>query len=229
MNADHERFAQWDAAYLLGALSATDRLDYEAHLARCPECRAAVAEVAPTLGLLSRVSPERASSLLHDAEPESPAVEHRARVLSLAVARQRRRRIWIVGVAAAAIIAVASIGIPFATGLLQPPSKTVALEQVIDAPLSASVTLADVAWGTRIDMTCAYGSSGDAPEDGWAYAMVVVSDDGTESVLSTWRARPGSTAKLSAGTELPASGIAAVEIRSVRTGEVLMRTGVDAL
>jgi hypothetical protein len=230
MNADHERFAEWDAAYLLGALSAADRLEYEAHLARCPECRAAVGEVAPTLGLLSRVSPERASSLLHAAEPESPPAEHRAHVLSLAAARRRRRRrTWIVGVAAAVVIAVTSVAVPLASQLLQPPARTVALEQVIDAPLSASVTLADVAWGTRIDMTCAYGPGGDAPADGWAYAMVVVADDGTESVLSTWRARPGSTAKLSAGTELPASGIAAVEIRSVRTGEVLMRTGVDAL
>lgn len=230
MNADHERFAEWDAAYLFGALSAADRLAYEEHLARCPECRAAIGEVAPTLGLLSRISPERAQSLLLATEPESPPAEHRARVLSFAQAQQRRRRrTWIIAAAAAAVIAVTAVGVPVASTLLQPPSRTVALEQVIDAPLSASVTLADVAWGTRLDMTCVYGSSADAPADGWAYAMVVVSDDGTESVLSTWRARPGTTAKLSAGTALPASGIAAVEIRSVRTGEVLMRTDADAL
>ncbi|WP_337002458.1 MULTISPECIES: zf-HC2 domain-containing protein [unclassified Microbacterium] len=229
MTADHARFAEWDAAYVLGALSAADRAEYEAHLAHCPQCRAAIGEIAPTLGLLSRVAPERAESLLGATDMQEPAPEHRARVLSLATARaQRRRRVWIAGLAAAAAIVVAAVAVPIVSSQLRPPSTTVALEQVIDAPLEASVTLTDVAWGTRIDMTCDYGAEGDAPADGWAYALVVIGDDGTESVLSTWRAHPGTTARLSAGTELPASGISAVEIRAVDSGRVLMRSAVDA-
>jgi hypothetical protein len=243
MNADHARYNEWDAAYVLGALSAADRAEFEAHLSRCAECRTSIAEIAPTLGLLSRVAPERADSLLRTADaatagpetagpetpgPATPGPDHRARVLSLAAARaRRRRRAWVAGLAAAAVIVVAAVAVPIMSAQLRPPTTTIALEQVIDAPLTATVDLTDVAWGTRIDMACDYGSEGDAPANGWAYALVVVSDDGVESVLSTWRAHPGTTARLSAGTDLPASDIAAVEIRSVDSGNVLMRSSVD--
>lgn len=233
MNADHARYNEWDAAYVLGALSAAERDEFEAHLSQCAECRTAIAEIGPTLGLLSRVAPERAESLLRTADAETPAPEtpgpaHRARVLSLAAARsRRRRRAWVAGLAAAAAIVVAAVAVPIVSAQLRPPSTTIALDQVIDAPLTATVDLTDVAWGTKIDMACDYGSEGDAPAKGWAYALVVVSDDGVESVLSTWRAHPGTTARLSAGTELAASDIAAVEIRSVDSGNVLMRSSVD--
>lgn len=228
MNADHARYAEWDAAYVMGALSAADRAAFEAHLAQCAQCRAAVAELAPIPGLLSRVAPERAESLLRAADAEAPAPEHRTHVLSLAAARsRRRRRAGVAGIAAAAAIVIAAVAVPLVSTQLRPPATTIALEQLIGAPLTATVDLTDVAWGTRIDMTCAYGESGDAPADGWVYALVVVTDDGTESVLSTWRAHPGTTARLSAGTELAASDIASVEIRSVDSGTVLMRSPVD--
>lgn len=228
MNADHERFADWDAAYLLGALSATDRASFEGHLAGCAHCRSAIGEIAPTLGLLSRVAPERAVSMLQGPTPEAPAPEHREQVISFAAAQDlRRRRTWIVGLAAAAAIIVAAVALPVTTALRTPDSRTFALEQVIDAPLTATVSIADVAWGTRIDMTCAYGRSDRAPADGWVYALVVIADDGTESVLSTWRARPETTARLSAGTDLASADIAAVEIRGVASGDVLMRTTVE--
>lgn len=224
----HERYADWDAAYLLGALSASDRAEYEAHLEDCGICRVAIAEIAPTLGLLARVPAERAEAMLQTSETESPAPEHRVRVLSFAAARaRRRRRGGILGLSAAAVIVAVAIAVPITSSLMRAPTTTVALEQVIDAPLTATVDLAEVAWGTRIDMTCSYGPATDAPADGWAYALVVVGDDGTESVLSTWRAYPGTTARLSAGTELAASDIASIEIRSVVTGDVLMRSPAD--
>ena len=40
MNPDHARFAEWDAAFVLGALSASERREYEAHLQDCDLCRA---------------------------------------------------------------------------------------------------------------------------------------------------------------------------------------------
>ena len=58
MNPDHASYAAWDAAYVLGALSPSDRRAYEGHLEQCGLCRAAISEIAPTLGLLSRVAPE---------------------------------------------------------------------------------------------------------------------------------------------------------------------------
>lgn len=39
------RYAMWDAAYVLGSLSAADRREFEAHMANCPACRDAVADL----------------------------------------------------------------------------------------------------------------------------------------------------------------------------------------
>jgi carotenoid cleavage dioxygenase-like enzyme len=46
-------YAVWDAAYVLGSLSDSDRREYEAHLEGCVECRAAVTELAAVSPLLS--------------------------------------------------------------------------------------------------------------------------------------------------------------------------------
>ena len=50
---DDHHYAMWDAAYVLGSLSASDRREFEGHMAGCPACREAVAdecgiEVTPT-------------------------------------------------------------------------------------------------------------------------------------------------------------------------------------
>ena len=39
MNPDHAHFAEWDSAYVLGALSPADRREYEEHLETCEQCR----------------------------------------------------------------------------------------------------------------------------------------------------------------------------------------------
>jgi carotenoid cleavage dioxygenase-like enzyme len=46
-------YAMWDAAYVLNALSDSDRREYEAHLEGCVECRIAVTELAAVSPLLS--------------------------------------------------------------------------------------------------------------------------------------------------------------------------------
>ncbi|HUB57421.1 MAG TPA: AAA family ATPase [Mycobacterium sp.] len=50
---DGDKYAQWDAAYVLGSLSETDRREFEAHLPECRECRDAVAELSGMPALLS--------------------------------------------------------------------------------------------------------------------------------------------------------------------------------
>ena len=57
------RYADWDAAYVLGSLSAADRQEYEGHLAQCPSCREAVAELAGMPGLLAQVPAGEALAL----------------------------------------------------------------------------------------------------------------------------------------------------------------------
>ncbi|MET0734804.1 MAG: zf-HC2 domain-containing protein [Microbacterium sp.] len=223
MNPEHPRFADWDAAYVLGALSAPDRLAYESHLEECPECRHAIAELTSTVGLMSRLPPESVARSA-DAGPDSLTSQG---LVDLAAQRSRRRtRTWWIAAAAAVLIVVAAVATPIAIGLRDDPM--VAMASVSDVPLEASVSLAPVGWGTRVTLECSYPDVyvQDAPEDGWTYSLAIVGTDGESSSVSTWRAAPGTSARLSAGTALAVDDIAAVEIRSAR-GDVLMRYDLE--
>ncbi len=50
---DGDKYAQWDAAYVLGALSEMDRREFDAHLGECPACREGVTELSGVPALLS--------------------------------------------------------------------------------------------------------------------------------------------------------------------------------
>jgi len=232
MNDDHERLSMSDGAYVLGALCASDRAEFEAHLAVCAICRASVAELAPTAGLLSRLSPERARALSPTTGPiplAAPDPSLRGRVVEVA-RRRRKRRITVWTLAASiALVAVAVPSVFAVNSAMQQSAGTVyALDDVAGAPLEASVKLTSAPWGTRIDLVCQYtGQVLDAPPGGWPYALAITDDSGTTSVLSTWRADPGSTTELSAGTDLSASNIGAVEIRSLDGDTVVMRREFD--
>ncbi|SDO84983.1 Putative zinc-finger [Microbacterium sp. ru370.1] len=227
MNVDHERLSSGDGAYVLGALSGPDRAEFEAHLAECAQCRTAVAELAPTAGLLSRLSAERAraiGSTTGSVPLPAPGPALRSRVLDTARRRGRRRRVgWVL----AASIALVAIAVPSAvavTSAVQSSGTVYALDDVAGAPLEASVKLTSAPWGTRIDLVCQYtGEVLDAPPGGWPYALAITDDSGTTSVLSTWRAGPGSTTELSAGTDLAAADIGSVEIRTLDGDTVVMR------
>lgn len=65
MSAD--RYVEWDAAYVLGALAPDERAEFEQHLAGCDRCRAAVGELAGMPGLLTQVPPVEALAM--DADP----------------------------------------------------------------------------------------------------------------------------------------------------------------
>ena len=233
MNPDHARFAEWDAAYVVGALSSGDRRQFEEHLADCEECRRGVAELSPTVGLMSRVSPERARSI--DAEPEEtvgvvgPDSSVREHVVSVARQRTvRRSRIWWAAAAAAVVLVIAGIAVPV-TIARTAPTASFALEAVADVPIEASVRLSSVEWGTRIELECRYtsGDGGSGPAEGRPYALAVIGSDGVTTNVSTWRALPGRVARLSAGTALDVSDIAAIEIRSIASGRLLMRYDLD--
>lgn len=227
MSTDHVHFADWDAAYLVRALDAGDRRAYESHLDECRQCREALADLAPTLGLLARVSPDRAESLLAPEAGIGPDPVVRARVVAHGVRARRRRRVfaWGSGLAAAAVLAVViAVAVTSSIAPVDRGEDVVALQPVSDVPLTATVALTDVAWGTRIEMECHYGENPDpyAPDKEWPYVLVVTSTEGTTSELSSWRAGPGSTARLEAGTALDRADIAAIEVRAV-DGRVLLR------
>lgn len=228
MNADHTLYAQWDSAFVLGALSPSDRRRFEAHLAECEACRAAIVELTPTIALLARVTPDRAASLLDAQEGDAgPDSSRRRELIAVGVreARRRRRAWWAGGLAAAAaLVVVIAVAIALSIGPALRSVHVVALEPTVDIPLTATVELTDVAWGTRLEMICRYPKAGYGDSPGWPYALVVIAADGTASEVSSWVAQPGATARIGAGTALYSDQIAAIEIRSLDSGRVLMRT-----
>ena len=55
----------WDAAYALGSLSAADRREFEVHMANCPACRDAVADLSGVPALLSQLDREEVAAIDH--------------------------------------------------------------------------------------------------------------------------------------------------------------------
>jgi anti-sigma factor RsiW len=70
-------FAMWDAAYVLGSLSAADRREFEVHMANCPACRDAVADLSGVPALLSQLDREEVAAIDHMSvtEPSSRQVD----------------------------------------------------------------------------------------------------------------------------------------------------------
>jgi anti-sigma-K factor RskA len=225
---DHAEYQEWDAAYVLGSLSPVERREYEAHLETCDRCRMAVAELSGLPGLLGRVAPERAFSLL------DPADERDAVVIPLPApddrttrAERRRPRRWVViGGIAAAILVAGAIAVPVTIAAQPHPTVAVALAPTTTSPLTAQVQLTGVTWGTRIDMRCGYGTEstwGDPADEGdWSYSLWVIDRSGKASELSTWKATAGSQVKLTAATALSVGQIARIEVRSASTNDVLL-------
>jgi anti-sigma-K factor RskA len=227
-SAAHAEFHTWDAAYVLGALSLEDRLAFEDHLAACAICRAAVAELAPLPGLLSRARPvieADAESSPLDAPPINlvSLVERRE-----AVRRHKlRRRVTVAVVSIAAAIGLA-VAIPTViTSNATPAAATVALAPIGETPLTASVELTEANWGTSISMVCDYPAtaSGTGYPTNATYSLVITDTAGDENQVSTWTATPGKTVTLDAGTATPVDQIATIEVRD-SAGEPVLSASV---
>jgi len=232
MTADE--FALCDAAYVLGALSPEEQGEFERHLKSCPTCAKAVGELAGLPGLMSRVSVEQLTS-----EP-APVPVTLPPFLARLVRRERGRHRLVVGasaVAAASLIAVGVValnqpesparplvGPAAATPSASAPSASanLALRAVVPSPVTASARLVDVAWGTRIDLTCSYKATGLFPKVGFPYALVVIDRRGVTQQVATWKALPDRRLTVMGATSLTRAQIAAVEIRTL-SGLAILR------
>lgn len=233
----HDDFAGWDAAYVLGALSPTERRAFEGHLRECERCAEAVSELAGMPGILSRVPRDDAFALLDEDAPDVSAEDRGpgADVLPSLLQRARRRRNrsrWLVGglsaAAAAVLVGVAAFVLPGIVNPAPAPPAAVVMQQVEPSALTADLRLTVEPWGTRIDSKCRYAHVG--ADDGghsWTYAMVVTDRAGQQHTVSTWTADEGSTALPTATTDVPLKDIAAVDIRSAGDGTVLLRSTFD--
>ena len=76
-------------------------------------------------------------------------------------------------------------------------------------------------WGTFIDLKCVCLAPLTAHHD--TLAMVVVGRDGSQTRLATWVADPGHTATPAGSISTPVDQIAAVQIVSADSGQVLLQ------
>ncbi|WP_129337319.1 zf-HC2 domain-containing protein [Cellulomonas endophytica] len=234
-------FAVDAEAYVLGALDEPERTAFEEHLRGCDACRAAVDAVGPLPALLDLVPPDLVARIA-DADPVTAALpgppsEHVPGSVLAGLLwsvrrgerRRRRRRALVGGLAAAAVAALLLLvpASPLAlVGDEGPAGTVVALAPTTPSPVTASVRLESVAWGTRIELRCRYatgtgatvpgpaGGTGGRYEDPPAYALVVVGADGADEQVATWAAVPGREITVPAATGTVIADIAAVELRS---------------
>ena len=103
-------YRDWDAAYVLGALSPGERREYEQHLEGCFSCAAAVASFAGMPGLLSAVPRETTAELLGPV-PSPPALL--PGLARAARASRRRGRARVAAALAATALAGAVAGSRF--------------------------------------------------------------------------------------------------------------------
>ncbi|HEY8452470.1 MAG: zf-HC2 domain-containing protein [Micromonosporaceae bacterium] len=211
-----------DGVYVLGALSPTERAEFEQHLVDCEPCAAAVRQLAPLPGLLGRVDPAVAEQGL----PSSPRLP---RLIDAMVAARRRQarlaRLKVATVAlAAALLAGGGVvvlqgsddGAPsVATG---PP-----VEEMVAAvdwvPVAAHLQITENDTGTTIAMDCRYqtGYTGQRK----AFQLVAVGADGSDDPLGSWLAGPGDHVTMTGLTRFTGGELARVELRDA-SGTVLL-------
>lgn len=207
----HARYADWDAAYLLGSLSRAERAEFEAHLEGCLKCRTAITELTPLPGLLARLDQAEALALLEEAAPVAPT-----QVVELP--RRRGPRRFIIAFAAAAVALVAVL-VPTLALRSSPPAATIALHQTAPNPLTASVRLTATSWGTRVDMACTYAAGYNGTDA--SYRLYVLDRNGHAWLVSSWHAGPGEVARTTGSSDLSPADISAVQVRSA-SGAVLL-------
>ena len=229
----YHRYAMWDAAYVLGSLSAGDRREFETHMPDCPACRHAVVEISGMPAMLSQLDGNDIAAINGSGQvSEVPAMSSQLLPSLLAVVRWRRRRtlmIWTISAAAAVVLTIAvSVGIQGRFPTSPPPqTSTVSalpMAQVGTTMLASTVALSGQQWGTYVALKFVCLARPDAHHD--TVALVVVGRDGSQTRLATWVAIPGHTAMPTGSISAPINQIAAVQVVFADNGQVLLQRSV---
>ncbi len=212
-----DQFATYDAAYVLGALSPSDRRAYEEHLSECASCAEAVAELAGMPGLLSRV-PLNEVMADEPAEPVPPSLLPR---MANSIARRRRRTRWITGgsaLAAAAALIVLLVLVFVPGGSNTPTGTNTKMTALVPISMKASVQISDVAWGAKINLHCLYQPSNYLDRK---YTLTITDKQQHTQQVASWTALPGKRTVISGSTAMHRADIASVDIRG-DTGQALL-------
>lgn len=222
---DNHDYATWDAAYVLGALSPSERREYEAHLSGCAQCSESVGELSGMPALLSKLDGDTVAAMSADGRLDEPPNLLPSLMTEV---RRRRRRVRMVTWTAGAVAVLLAVGLLAGVWSHQPssapPQADVAvlpMDQVGTKALASAVTLSSRQWGTYIDLDCVCLAPVTAHHD--KLAMVVVGRDGSRTQLGTWIADPGHAARLAGSTSTPVDQITQVQVVSADNGRVLLQ------
>jgi hypothetical protein len=226
-------FAEWDAAYVVGALSPAERRSYEAHLENCANCRTGVADLAGMPGLLTSIAHEFVASPTDEvgagddaarSEKDRHAPKELLPTLLGTVTRSRRRRRLLSVVASATAVAAATVAVVLVPNFRNDASQTpaaIVLDQATPSPLHAQVRLVSREWGTQLYLKCQYardtpgfavGSSVPSRPDTDKYALAVTDRSGHVEQIATWTAGSETTVEPVASTSLAVEQIAKIQI-----------------
>jgi len=230
-------YAHDDGVYVLGALAPSERAAYEHHLAGCPACRQAVAEIAVLPGLLGRLDPAAFEQV---AEPSQASAQLSTLVTAAGTARRRGRRVrrWQTAGAAlaAACLAIAvgfGVGWMGAGGASESPealssvrgaprspdvSETSSLLRLTamqpvrsGTPVGAEIGLVGREWGTEVTMRCWYDANG-ADGDVYTFQLVAYGPDGAQEQVGSWAVGPGAEVTFSGGTRFTRADLDRLEL-----------------
>ncbi len=227
MTETTDRFRDWDAAYVLGALSTEDRRAFERHLATCPECSGEIAALAGLPGILGKLPVDEAVALLDSPTIDDSHLRDSAHTpglvqrLAAAATRRRRRARFGMLAGAVAIVALLAVGGVAYTANQAPTVATVAMSPLHQHVITASMQVTKKGWGTRFDWSCNYGDSWQgAPE---SYDLVVTEKSGVQMTVATWSTAGPHASGLTASSSIVTADIQKVEIRLSGSQTPLLR------
>ncbi|SER58054.1 anti-sigma factor family protein [Actinokineospora terrae] len=219
-------------AYLLGALDPVERSAFEAHAARCADCRTELVRLAPLPGLLHRISaadfedtPEVPADLRggeppawYEEEPVTEPAQGRVPAVTLVPdalvpdidAPRKGRRLALMAAAAAVVVALSVGGVlvyEAVRGQENQPPLTVSWSATDQASgVRADVDLTDRAWGTEVKIRLH-----DVPP-GKPCKLVVRGRDGYREVAGWWATSYGQGESIPGSTSIDLTRISRVQV-----------------
>lgn len=215
-----DHFRDWETAYMLGVLDPAARRDYERHVSGCDECDAALRD-------LARLSGDDVDSARAAYDRAEPVRELRTAAESAPTATRRRlrRRVSVV-VASSTILVLLLVGtafgsvLPLGSGVPGPGADTRPMQPFGSTAATARVRVVAADWGTQLAWSIDYGVTLDGSTD---YEMVVVTTDGQETSVATWRGTGRRATGLAAAVSTPVSQIRSAEIRVQGASDPLLQ------
>jgi anti-sigma-K factor RskA len=207
-------------AYVVDAVTADERAEFEAHLESCDECREEVTslrEVAVTLAAANEVAPpvslrESVLAAVAVTPQVSPTVPDSNVVPLTPGAAPRKRRVWPLAAAAASVLVLAAAGLGISMGY-QSRQESLAMERdvmmVTSAPDAHSVELdlgnSHVVMSEKMDGVAVMGQEAPMPEDGMEYQVWLIMDDGGMAPGPTFM--PSSSGEFMTVMHTPLAGV----------------------